>query len=325
MSSIVRHITPIAPDHATGLIAEVYEQVNREFSSIGPAVQMLTPSEQIAAAAWVLLREAQLATGEVPLTHKMMVALGVAQVNRFGYDEAAFLAMLRIIGRSDLAALIEAGETPADPALARPLSWARSTGEPSPRELAEHRAELIGTALFSHFIHRMGAAMLPAGLHPGTLRTDDEPPFEGAPVFRTPKPAEPGLGLRLLADNPRRKPPTWASGPIGTAYAALASAAAQGVHLLTESAGRVASEVIARHRGRRVWHGAPWESDLASLTEVERRGAELAILAGLAPERITDALVRSWRATDEQFSDHCTVYLLSFGAMSAVERIEADV
>jgi len=326
MSSIVRHITPIAPESATGLLAEVYAQVNREFSSSGPAVQMLTPADQIAAAAWALLRESQLAAGEIPLVNKVMVALGVAQANRFGYDEAAFLAMLRIAGMPDTATVIESGGTPADPALARPLLWARSTDGPSPVDLPDHRAELIGTALFSHFIHRVAAAMLPAGLHPGTLREADDPPFEGAPVFREPRAVEPGESIRLLTKNPRRELPDWApSGPIGTAYAALAASAAQGRHLLGDAAGQVASEVIARHRGRRVREGTPWESTLSKLAEVERPGAELAILTALAPERISDALVATWRATDENFSDHCTVYLLSFGAMAAVEQIEADL
>lgn len=70
-----------------------------------------------------------------------------------------------------------------------------------------------------------------------------------------------------------------------------------------------------------------WAVDepLAALTEQERAGAKVAILAGLAPEAVTDEQVATWRATDRRLSDHCTVSLLAYGAMTAVTHIEADI
>ncbi|GAA3595550.1 carboxymuconolactone decarboxylase family protein [Nonomuraea rosea] len=331
MPSLIRHITPVSPDRAKGVVAEVYAQVNAEFSSIGPAVMMMSPVPELMAAGWSLMREAQLA-GDVPVLDKVMVALGAAQANRLDYDVQAFLAVLRLLGRPELADDIEGGGAPADPHLAALLRWAASTGvegrDPGrPPFSGQAAAEYLGTALFTHFVDRAAAALLPAGLTPGTMDPDDEPPFDGAPVLRElGQDLSPGATLPLLDGLPSGPPPAWAAGsPIGAAYAALVATAAQGGGLLSDAAADVATQVIAGHRGRRTAAGDWLEEPLAALPEQERLGARLAILAGLAPEAITDEHVAAWRATDRRFSDHCTVYLLAFGAMAAVTAIEADI
>ncbi|GAA4904657.1 AhpD family alkylhydroperoxidase [Stackebrandtia albiflava] len=328
MSFPVRHVTPVTPETATGLVARVYRQVRDEFSSIGPAVRMLTPADQITAAAWSLLRESQLA-GDAPMLGKVMIALGVAQANRCDYDVHSYLAMLRIAGAEAVADEIETRDVPRDPALAEPLTWARATGDhpvPISPLAPAYRAEYLGTALFTHFINRMVAAMLPADLRPGTLRPEDPPPFDGAPVFRPPTTVPAGRSLELLETGPRGTVAEWAGdSPVGVAHAALVARTSQGAGLLTPRARTAAETVIADHHGRRPFALPDWEAAMSGLSEPERAGAELAALAGVAPELITDARVAAWRATDARLSDHCTVYLLSYGAMRAVDHITADL
>ena len=345
MSSLIRHIVPVPPHRAKGLVAEVYAQVNVEFSSIGPVVMMMSPSPELMAAGWSFMREAQLA-GDVPALNKVIVALGAAQANGLDYDIQAFLSVLRLLGEPELADAVERGDAPADPRLAALLRWAASTGvegrEPvEPPFSGEAAAEYLGTALFTHFVDRVAAAMLPAGLTPGSMDPDDEPPFDGAPVLRElDQDLRRGATLPLLEGLPTGTPPAWAAGlPIGTAYATLVATAAQGAGLLTDAAATVVTQVIAAHRGRRrttadrldappsvlpeqdAWLDEP----LNGLSEQERPGARVAILAGLAPEAITDEHVAAWRATDRRFSDHCTVFLLAYGAMTAVTHVEADI
>ncbi|MEV1178501.1 hypothetical protein AB0J09_59990, partial [Nonomuraea sp. NPDC049784] len=115
-SALIRHITPVPPHRARGTLAEVYAQVNAEFSSIGPAVMMMSPSPEIMAAGWSLMREAQLA-GEAPALEKTVVALGAAQANGLDYDIEAFLSVLRLLGQPQLADTIERGDPPSDPGL----------------------------------------------------------------------------------------------------------------------------------------------------------------------------------------------------------------
>ncbi|MFG3706402.1 hypothetical protein ACGF7U_16960 [Micromonospora sp. NPDC047670] len=328
MSTYVRHVTPVAPERANGLVARVYEQADTEASSIGPAVRMTSPAPEVLAAGWSLTREAHL-VGAAPVLDKTLVALGVSQANHCRYDTLAWLGALRLLGRPDLADAVDRGEPPADARHAALLDWARSTATPgAPAPLPDEPvAEYFGTALISHFINRMVLAMLPAGLTPGTLDPADEPAFEGAPVFRQWRTDRaPGASLPLLAGLPEGRPPQWGDGtPAGTAYATLAAVAGQGAGLLTPAACQAVRDVISAHRGRRPADAGHLDEPLSRLPEQERIGAHLAVLAGLLPEALTDDEVAAWRATDRRYSDHCTVYLLAYGAMAAVGHIEADL
>jgi hypothetical protein len=65
------------------------------------------------------------------------------------------------------------------------------------------------------------------------------------------------------------------------------------------------------------------QASLATLSAADRPGARLALLAALAPYRITDADVAAWRTTYPTDAD--LVGLLAFGAMTAVDRIQGWV
>ena len=125
----------------------------------------------------------------------------------------------------------------------------------------------------------------------------------------------PGDSLSLI-DDPQPGP-SWAAGtPVGPAYAALRTAASMGAGLLGEADLALVRTTVA------AWDGAhpplSWEAlpDRAS-----RPGARLALLAALAPYRITDEDVAAWKKPP--FSDHCLVHLIAFGAFTAVDRIES--
>ena len=245
------------------------------------------PASEVLAAGWALTRVAQL-VGAAPVLDKALVALGVSQANRCEYDVRAWLGVLRLLGRPELADAIERGEPPADARLAALLHWARATAGPVPPTTApgEPLAEYVGTALCSHFINRMVLAMLPP---------------RPAPI----QDRMPGASLPLLAGLPTGVAPGWGDGtPAGKAYAALAVVAAQGARLLTPEARDVVRDVIAGHRGRLT------DRLRLALPARDRRYARIAILAGLAPATITV---------------EAPVHLVAYGAMTAVRHIEADV
>ncbi|HEY3687028.1 MAG TPA: hypothetical protein VGL93_28590 [Streptosporangiaceae bacterium] len=344
MPSVVRHITPVAPDRARDLVAEVYAQVNAEFSSIGPAILMTSPSPEILAAGWSLLRESQL-TGTAPVPEKTLAALGVSQANGCGYDTLSYLAALRLMGAGAVADAVAGGGAVAEPRPARVFGWARASASGAVAEMPPvggAAAEFLGTVLFTHFVNRMVLAMLPPDLEPGDLTADAPAPFEGAPVLRVPAPdlgpgggasvpvaGEPGRGpgasLGLLSGHPHGTRPDWSDGPVGTAYGVLAATAAQGAGLLSPTASATVAEVVAANRGR-IAQGRPHGVErLDGLGADDRAGARVAILTALAPARLTDADVAAWRATDPRFTDHRTVHLLAYGAMTAVTHIEADL
>jgi AhpD family alkylhydroperoxidase len=310
-----RHVTPVRPEEATGQVAAVYDQVNTEFSSIGPAVMMLSPAPELLVPGWALLRES-LVAGVVPRWRKEVVTVAVSHANRCAYDLAGHLMFLRLAGGSHVADALERGEDPADEEVAAIARWARSGGSPPASP------EYVGTALALHFVNRMVLALLAGDLLPGDMREGSPAAFDGAPIARAiQRERVPGESLRLLTDPPTDGIPTWAGdSPIGPAYAALRAAAIRGGGLLSEAARKVVEDTVTGHlRDGRAWLA----ESLDPLTPEDRPGATLAILAGLAPSEITDEDVTSWRGT--KYTDHCLLHLLAYGAITAVDRVEAEI
>ncbi|MEU3271096.1 hypothetical protein ABZ639_09615 [Saccharomonospora sp. NPDC006951] len=324
--SVVRHVTPVRPESATGIVAEVYRQVDKEFSSIGPAVRILSPMPEALAAGWAMIRESQL-TGSAPVRDKAILALGVAQALDCEYDTVSWIAALEMAGETRLAADLREGKPPAEDNVRALLEWARASARgPMPERPfpAELTAEFIGTLLFTHLIGRLVHAMLPQGLLPGSLTGDEPPPFDGAPVFRDVfQQRAAGTGLELIDEPPEELLPEWAGdAPAGAAFAGLVAVATEGAALLSEQAEDLVATVIAKNGG---WApGVPSYELLAPVAGVpfaDRATAELAVLAALAPARITDARVAAWQAAGGH-GDRDTIALLLYGAMSAVLRVE---
>jgi AhpD family alkylhydroperoxidase len=284
---------------------------------------MLSPAPELLAPLWALLRES-LVAGAVPRWHKEIVAVSVSQTNRCAYDVAGHLVFLRLAGGEYVADALERGAEPTDPQAAAIARWARSAGA-APLSTAD-APEYVGTALALHFINRLVLVLLNADLLPGSMRDGEPPAFAGAPIARAIQRQRPaGVSLGLLRSLPTDGLPAWASAsPVGVAYAALRDAARLGQGLLTASARDVVSDTVSRWWGRELTGDRGWLAEpLGQLTPAEQRGATLAILAALAPAEITGDDVAAWRGTE--YTDHCLLHLLGYGAITAVELVEADL
>ncbi|KAA2255994.1 DNA-binding protein [Solihabitans fulvus] len=318
----IRYIAAVPRRRATGRVAEVYAQSSADFGQ--PAFQMLSPAPEVHAAAWALLRESEL-VGRAPRVAKEAVAVAVSAANgcRFCLDAHAIL--VHATGEHELAEDLLHGRTPADPALAGLVAWAKATDPPGalpfPVDLAP---EYLGTVLSTHFTNRMFSTLTTETLLPGNLQRSRSVrrvagrTLAGA-VNRT---LSAGDSLPLLAELPSGAEPAWAAGTaIGTAYAALLAASARGGTLLGEDATAAVAGAVAEWDGADPPHGfALAQGLLRWLVPADRPAARLAMLAALAPGRLTDADVAAWRTKDHTDAD--LVRLLAFGAMTAVLRIE---
>jgi hypothetical protein len=204
-----------------------------------------------------------------------------------------------------------ATRTPGAPRLSAP---------PYPPEFA---AEYIGTVLVNHFINRMMEALRPQPLLPSNrMLAGLARRAAGIVMARTVRrDRRAGASLRLLAGRATQASPEWAGDtPIGTAFAALHAAANDGGALLSDAA-RIAVAIGVAKCGTahppmaRGWLDEP----LAALPVEDQPGAKLALLAALAPYRITDADVAEWRTSNSADAD--LVRLLAFGAITAVDLI----
>lgn len=335
MPAPFRYVTPVPPDAATGRVAEVYAQLGDDFGLPRmPVFMTLSPAPDVLAAAWATLRES-LPAGAAPRTPKEVVALGVSLANRCPFCVAAHTTLLHATGDHRLGEAIARGETPADPVHAALLDWARATRDlaaaapPAAPFAAAHAPEFVGTALAFHFINRTASALitddlLPGGLHRSRLVRSASGRFLARAVRRR-LPA--GASLPLLDDLPAGPAPAWAGeAPVGPAFGALRAAALAGGDLLGARARAAVETAVAG------WDGAhppaTWRPDVADgLPEADRAGARIALLAALAPYRLTDADVAAWRDGGRRHpgaarTDADLVRLTAFGAMTAVLRVE---
>ncbi|MFC5213206.1 carboxymuconolactone decarboxylase family protein [Streptomyces coerulescens] len=324
MSTPFRHTEPLPPASAAGTVAEVYAQIALDFGVSEPATfVVLSSAPELLAPAWALLRESLIA-GPGSRTGKELVALGVSLANRCPFCVDAHTVLLHATGDHALAERVARGETPQDAEHARLLAWGRHTRVPGadlepypfPRE---HAPAYVGTALTFHFINRIASALLTENLLPaGAQRFRAVRSIAGRALSRTVRrTARPGQSLALLDDIDPGEAPAWARGtPVGVAYASLLRAAMRGAGLLDAEDHDLVEAALQD------WDGTHPPLGLDGIWDRrERPGARLALLAALAPYRITDEDVAAWRRPEH--TDHCLVHLVAYGAFIAVDRIES--
>ncbi|NUW38740.1 carboxymuconolactone decarboxylase family protein [Nonomuraea rhodomycinica] len=355
MPTHFRYVSPTPVEHATGRTARVYEQIAAGFGMRRmPVFMTLSPAPDVLAATWATMRESLLA-GDVSRTGREVVALGVSVANRCPFCVGAHTTLLHATGEHRLAETIAAGGTPDDPGHAALLAWATATRTPGAPELSAppyprgHAPQYIGTALTFHFINRIASALITEDLLPGGLqRSRLVRSAGGRAMARTVRRRlAPGEGLATLEGLPAGREPGWAAGtPVGRAYATLTAVAAEGETLLSQRARAFVREAVVASDGSHPPLGG-WP-DLGSLPAGDRPGARLALLAALAPYRVTDADVSAWRESrtvpaspgsteptgrtgartgeaGAAASDEELVRLVAFGAMTATAHAEAAI
>ncbi|MEV6590730.1 carboxymuconolactone decarboxylase family protein [Streptomyces acidicola] len=322
MPTPFRHTTPPPPESATGVTADVYAQLAEDFGiERATTFVVLSSAPEILAPTWALVRESLIA-GEGSRTSRQLTALGVSIANRCPFCTDAHTMFLHATGDHALAQRVARGGTPDDEAHARVLAWGKATRVPGGPGLTPlpfprgHAPAHIGTALAFHFVNRIVSALLTEKILPGNAqRLRPVRSLMGRSLAKTVRrrPA-PGASLALL-DDPGPGP-EWAAGTtVGPAYAALRTAASAGAGLLDEADRALVQQVVRAWRGTHpplAWNTLPSRHD--------RPGARLALLAALAPYRITDEDVAAWRTPVH--TDHCLVHLVAYGAFTAVDRIE---
>jgi AhpD family alkylhydroperoxidase len=308
----IRHIEPVPPVAATGLVARVYAQAERDFGLL-PPVLLHSPDPPLLAGAWCVLRET-LVVGSVPRVVKEALAAGVSRLNRCPYCVDAHSLMMAAADRPGEASAVAAGRYDgiADPALRRVLAWAGAHRSPGSAALADppfppaETAEMIGTAMAFHYINRMAHVLLPETPYPlppgtrwakGMLRRL----VAGSFAPRLAGQRQQGDSLALLPEpEPRPADHPWAQGNPNVAGAFDRFAAAvheAGAAALPEGVRSVVESRLEGWDGTDPGLGTAWlEEELAALPEGERPAGRLALLAAFASYRVDDAAIAAYRA-----------------------------
>ncbi|GAA1663563.1 carboxymuconolactone decarboxylase family protein [Glycomyces endophyticus] len=327
MSPAVRHVAPVDPKRADGVVAEVYRQARSELGVLGPALTMFSPAPELLAPVWSLLRESLLVGGPEERKAKEVVATVVAVRNGCRFCTDAHVTLLHAAGEPELAEGLRAGVAPQEWAALADWAAAPTASGPFAPEAAPR---FIGTVLVFELITRLLKA-LAANEAPSPVLTTRLGRSVGSRLLRQAMAAdlEPGASLPLLEEWPQWargtvvREPAWAAGtPVGRAYGSLRSIAAYGSMLLSDAAVESVARTVGAH-GTEVADAVPELTGGAGLPREAALGARLAVAAALVPGAVTESDVDSWRGG--AFTDHCVVHLLAFGAMTAVDAVQDEI
>jgi alkylhydroperoxidase family enzyme len=319
----IRYVSPVMPGTAGGLVASVYAQAERDFGMVAPPLALHSPASAPLAAAWVMLRETLLATGQASRAEKEVVAAAVSAANACPYCVAVHTAAAQGLVPGLDRVGITSGDL-ANPVLAEIAGWARSTSRPGPTPdpPVGNFAELAGVAVTFHYLNRMVTVFLPESPLPS--RTPK--PVGGwimgmlASAMVRSKPA-PGASLDLLPDAPLPAEFSWAAGEPRVA-AALARAAAA----IAEGGARVVPQRVAEMVEDRLrsWDGQPFglsrswaDAAVAALTGTDRAAGRLALLTALAPYQVAPSDIEDLAGS----GDEALIALTSWASMAAARRV----
>ncbi|MER7760787.1 alkylhydroperoxidase [Streptomyces sp. NPDC097619] len=313
----IHHVRATDPGRARGLVAEVYEQAQRDFGVLAPPLALHSPAPPVLAAGWLMLRETLLVEGTVGRTAKEVVATEVSRANSCPYCVSVHQATLDSLSAQ-----------PGAPGGALAV-WAASTGRKPGRGApteppfpAAQAPELAGTAVTFHYINRMVGLYLDESPVPGQA-----PGFVRGPIMRTVarsmrpvsgRPLEPGTALELLPAAPLPAALSWArpnpvvAEAMGRAVAAMEGAA----HWVPTAVRDRLAERLEEWDGGPVGPSRAWLTEaLTGLPHEDRPAARLALLTAFAPYQAVDEDFAAFRTRFPE--DRALIELTAWAALSA--------
>ena len=81
----IRYVRPVRPSSTRGLVAKVYQQIERDWGFLAPPISLHSPSPEVMAASWLMMRETLLASGRADRVLKESVASAVSEANTCPY------------------------------------------------------------------------------------------------------------------------------------------------------------------------------------------------------------------------------------------------
>jgi AhpD family alkylhydroperoxidase len=330
---MIRHVAPVRPSAASGLVAEVYRQVKRDFGAVVEPFALHASAPELLAGVWGAWRET-VAVGIVRRDLKEAVASAVSAINECPYCVDAHTMMLHAGGSHGAAVAIAQGrhmDVRGDQELAHAIEWAAATRSPGTRILAyppfepDEAPELIGTALVFHYINRVVTILLGESPLPGKGQVRRVSKRMAALWFARALRREkaPGESLLFLPEAELPADLSWAASSPGVA-GALSRWVAAVERASAEVVGEDVRERVANHLA--TWNGedpgpsSSWvEEYVNDLPTASRTTARLALFTALAPYHVDDDVIEGFRENYPE--DDQLVAVLAWSSLNAARRI----
>ena len=324
---MVKYITPVRPDAASGLVGDVYNQIKCDFGAVVEPFAVHSISPRLLAAVWAVCRESEL-VGVVPREVKEAVAVKISKMNQCSYCVDAHLVMLHALrAHSTARELSHQAISDRFPDLfaTTAMCGQRSTGETAsftPKEVPE----MIGTAVFFQYINRIVTVLLGETPLPFTQQWLKGILLRGGGWFHSfaaRRAKAPGESLAFLPEAALPDDLSWAS-----TNPALAGALARLAHEI-EQEGRsalpaetlsFASEFIQDWQGEaRQIDRDSVEVAIAQLSPGQAGPARLVLLTALAPHEVDERVI--FEFIDPQQDQQRLLGALSWASFTAARRM----
>ena len=330
---MIKHIQPVSNASASGLLAQVYPQIKRDFGALVEPFTLHAPAPRLLAGVWMATRETEL-VGSVRREIKEAVAATVSQLNQCPYCVDAHTMMLHATSAHGISTAISRSDDDQiqDAAIREIVAWAKATRSPGdpllqrPPFSETEAPEIIGTAVAFHYTNRMvdiflDETPLPSnrGWLKGTLKRMAGWYFSRAARRR--KVAGDSLALLPEAELPADMGWAAASPTVAGAFARWAA--------VVEIAGQEALPANVRALVRE--HIAAWNGEAPSLSrnwvekavtgpaEAEKPAARLALLTALAPYQIDEDTIAAFRA--QQPEENKLIAATAWASFTAARRV----
>jgi AhpD family alkylhydroperoxidase len=303
----VKYVRPVRASAAVGLVAKVYQQMERDFGFLAPPISLHSPSPEVMAASWLMMRETLLASGRADRVLKESVASAVSEANSCPYCVEVHDAIRHSIDGTYDANAVRA--------------WVAGGPRPFPDD---QLAECVGVAVTFEYVNRMNNVFLPASPIPARVprlaRNQVRRTLGGvaAPGKRA---IEPGGSLGLLPDALLPDDLSWSAGH-ATVAGAFARASvvidAAGARSLPLHVRDLVNAWLSGDAGE-IGISRSWvDQAVAELPAAERAVAKLALLTALASYQVDADIVASARR--DCADDAALVDLTAWASWSAARR-----
>ena len=329
---ILHNIQFISPKVATGLVADVYQQIQGDMMTVPEPFSVLSPAADVLAGSWSLFREA-LESGSVSRGHKETVAVSVAQINECPWCVHSHSITLHATGLGDVVSTVNGGEAAAiEDLFARGLfQWAKATRTPGdPILLAPpfdeaQRPEIVGTAFMFHYLTRVVNVTLAdnplpaAGWLGGALKKGLGLVFRGKANGQYPA----GQSLAFLPDAPLPIDMGWAASNTAVAGALArfnAAVEAGAERTLSAEVRDVVHQAVSEWRGEEMGLSRAWvDEKVAALGDRDRPVAKLTLLSALASHQVDESVISAFRAVKPD--DQALIEAVAWGSFWAARQI----
>lgn len=305
----MRYVNAVPRHKATGLVAQVYEQIANDFFLNG-SLTSRSSVPNLLAAIWVVGRESILVDDKLDRTTKEAMAATLSNVNDCPYCGDMLVSLVHAGDRSEEAMqILQSQETEIDdPVLRARLTWIRAVATPGaafPDSIpftAEELPEVIATIVamgdvnrFSHVVMAGSPVKEPLGI--ATIKRWSLRMFGNELRDTHINPLKPGMSLSLLVESKLPDDMIWAS-----PHTRIADTIARWAGTVEREARSVVSPDVQKRVSENLnqWQGEimpisrAWvEQEVIGLNEVDRPIARLALLLAKASYQIDEGVIES--------------------------------